>query len=71
MTKQEYWAVYVGRNSNLANPEHEIRIKAGALKRWLEDAYDKGQSHDQLDGLLDLLLSLYRYGPKLDCPVKQ
>lgn len=65
MTKQQYWDTYVQRNLRLANPDHEIRIKAGALKRWLEDAYDKGSSHDPLDDLLGLLLTLYRYGPSL------
>lgn len=65
MTKYEYWQAHVAKNAKLANPEHEIRIKAGALHRLLDDAYEKGFNHDRLDSLLELLLCLYRYQPTI------
>ena len=65
MTKDEYWQAHVRKHPKFLDPDAEIRIKVSMLHRLLDDAYQKGADHNPLDGLLELLLFLYRYGPQV------
>ena len=45
MNKKEYWAAHVSKNPIFADPDKEIRIKVGSLKKLMDEAFDKGFAH--------------------------
>lgn len=49
MTKDEYWLKQLEKNPKLINKEHKIQITSENLRKLLNDAWEKGFNHKQIN----------------------
>jgi hypothetical protein len=47
MTKDQYWKSHVKKNPRLENEDDNVTLKVSALRKLMEEAFDKGSDYQR------------------------